>query len=411
MRGRALVIVLDSLGIGGAPDASKFHNFGANTLGNIIKKCANGEADIGRKGPLLIPNLVELGIFEALLNASGQWAHQNEISVKPNNIFASAVEYSQGKDTPSGHLELMGLTVDWDWHYFPKKTPAFPKEKIDQFLSKIGYAGIHGNCHASGTNIIQTCGELHLQTGFPICYTSADSVFQIAAHEKKIGLKRLYDICEVAGKIFHPLRVGRIIARPFLGDSSQNFFRTPNRKDFSMPIHKPTILNALIDMGIKIYSIGKINDIFPFLPFTKSIKASSDKGLLDATYQLLDNLDENSFVFVNLIEFDSLYGHRRDFAGYAKALEDFDKEIPKIIGMLKKEDMLIITADHGNDPTFTGTDHTREQVPVMIKLNRTNFYSEEQCGNRGVVKMVDISATIADFFELSDWPIGRSLIS
>ena len=178
-----------------------------------------------------------------------------------------------------------------------------------------------------------------------------------------------------------------------------------------MPIHRPTILTSLVDVGIKIYSVGKINDIFPGLPFIKSIKASSDKELIEATSLLLDNLDKNSFVFVNLIEFDSLYGHRRDFAGYAKALEDFDKQLPKITGMLKEDDMLIITADHGNDPTFSGTDHTREQVPVMVRFNAADYSLEKRFGNKGVVKMVDVSATIADFFKLENWTIGRSLIS
>ena len=411
MSGRALVIVLDSLGIGGAPDAQKYNDFGANTLGNIIKKCAAGEANIGRKGPLFIPNLVELGILEALSNSSGQRTSQHEIATKPKSIFASAIEYSNGKDTPSGHLELAGLTVDWDWHYFPKKIPAFPKKQIDQLLKKIGCAEIHGNCHASGTSILQAYGELHLKTGSPICYTSADSVFQIAAHEEKFGLNRLYETCEAAAMIFHPLRVGRIIARPFLGDSSGNFFRTPNRKDFSMPIYQPTILSAMVDKGIKIYSVGKIADIFPGLPFTKSINGLSDKELISATCSLLNNLDKKSFVFVNLIEFDSIYGHRRDYAGYAKALEVFDEQLPKILGMLKKDDMLIITADHGNDPTFEGTDHTREQVPVIIKLNDAKFQLEKKLGNKGVVKMVDVSATIADFFKLENWAIGRSLIS
>ncbi len=410
MSGRTIVIVLDSVGIGGAPDALEFGDSGANTLGNIAKNCANGNADVGRSGPLLIPNLSRLGISECAFISSGE--HLEGVQIKPDtdSIFASAVESSAGKDTPSGHLELAGLTVTWDWHYFPKQTPAFPKKEIELFLKETGFGNIYGNCHASGTEIIKRFGEIHLSTGYPICYTSADSVFQIAAHEETFGLTKLYETCEVASKIFHPLNVGRIIARPFLGDDSDSFFRTPNRKDYSMPIESPTILNELKRVGVKIYSVGKISDIFSGVEFERSVKGVSDEDLLSRTCELMDILEDKSLLLVNLVEFDSLFGHRRDVAGYASALERFDKSLPNLIGKLKKEDMLIITADHGNDPTFEGTDHTREQVPVLIKIGKATDFSKVKFGNKDVVKMNDVSATIADFFGLANWPIGTSLI-
>ena len=411
MNGRAVIIVLDSVGIGGAPDALKYGDVGANTLGNIAKKCVDGMANIGREGPLFIPNLAKMGISESTFLSCGTRLAGVNIKPDKDSIYASAIENSAGKDTPSGHLELAGLEVDWDWHYFPKRTPTFPEKEMTFFLKEIGFNNIYGNCHASGTEILKKYGEMHLKTGLPICYTSADSVFQIAAHEKKFGLNELYKICEVAAKIFHPIKVGRIIARPFLGSEANNFFRTHNRKDYSMPISRPTVLHKLQDDGVKIHAIGKINDIFVGIDFHKVIKGSSDEDLFNQTCELMDKADGKSLLFVNLIEFDSLFGHRRDVAGYAGALEKFDKQLPKLLNRLRTEDMLIITADHGNDPTFEGSDHTREQVPVLIKMGRSALSSRLKFGSKSVIKMVDTSHTLADFFNLKNWPIGSSLIN
>ena len=411
MSGRAVVIILDSVGIGGAPDAGKFGDEGANTLGNIVNKCEKGEANSSRSGELNIPNMRALGLSEALFLSSGKKLSGISDVADPNSIFASAIEYSSGKDTPSGHLELAGLIVDWDWCYFPNQIPAFPKKQIELFLDDIGYPNIYGNCHASGTQILKDYGEQHLKTGFPIVYTSGDSVFQIAAHEDIIKICKLYEICESAAKIFHPLRVGRVIARPFKGQSANTFYRTANRRDFFMPVSKPTVLNSLDSHGVKIYSVGKISDIFSGIKFSGKVKGLSDKDLFFETCRLMDNLEDNSLIIANLIEFDSLFGHRRDVVGYAKALERFDSWLPRLVSSLKEDDMLLITADHGNDPTFPGSDHTREQVPVLVKIGSLAVRSTTKFGNKGVVNMVDVSATLADFFNLNNWPIGRSLIS
>lgn len=363
--GKAILVVLDSLGIGGAPDAEQFGDKGANTLGNIISKCSREEANIGRSGPLRIPNLEALGIMNALKVSSGGLLTPTERNTAVP--FAVATSFSRGKDTPSGHWELVSSPVDFDWFYFEKKNPVFPPDRIMQIIKKTGIPGILGDCHSSGIQILNKLGEQHIKTGKPIFYTSSDSVIQIAAHETTFGLRNLMELCVETARVFHPMRVCRVIARPFLHDKNGSFYRTHNRKDFSVdPIHE-TVCDRVVNGGGTCWGIGKIGDIFN----QRSIKTFSS-GLCDAELfkkliELLPVANNGDFIFANFVEFDSLYGHRRDISGYARALESFDQQLPLLLDNLLKDDLLIITADHGNDPTYIGTNHTRERVPVLFK--------------------------------------------
>ena len=364
---RAFLIVLDSVGCGGAPDADKFFNgtvpdTGANTLGHIIEACEHGKADDGRSGPLHIPNLESLGLIEAVNLASGIGLAPSEQPLKGR--WAAATEVSLGKDTPSGHWELAGVPVPWEWHYFPDKTPAFPDEITELVKSLAGVSGILGNCHASGTQIIDDLGQAHMQSGWPICYTSADSVFQIAAHEDTFGRERLLDLCRTLAPHLHKLNVGRVIARPFTGEEG-SFKRTAHRKDFAMAAPSPTLCDWVHDSGGNVHAIGKICDIFSMRGIDTYVKGP-DSLLMEDLHAQFANAPNASLTFANFVEFDTHYGHRRDVAGYARALEWFDTELAKLLSALKPDDVLIITADHGNDPTWIGTDHTRERVPVLV---------------------------------------------
>ena len=362
--GRAILIVMDSVGIGGAPDAKSFGDFGSNTLGNIIKACLSGSANIGRSGPLVIPNLESLGIIKSIEISQGF-----VVSDFSSGSWAAATSYSSGKDTPSGHWELVSAPVNFAWHHFEDKVPVFPAAKIEEIIKATKIPGILADCHASGTKIINDFGEEHIRSGKPIFYTSADSVVQIAAHEQSFGLDTLMNVCLEAAKVFHPMGVCRIIARPFLGVKKGKFFRTKNRKDFSIdPIHE-TVCDLVVKAGGTCWGIGKIGDIFNHRSITTIAAGLSDLELFN---KLIDNLhivSDGDLIFANFVEFDSIYGHRRDVSGYAAALEQFDKHLPLLFNNLEKDDLLIITADHGNDPTFHGSDHTRERVPVLIKGN------------------------------------------
>ncbi|MEO0402666.1 MAG: phosphopentomutase [Pseudomonadota bacterium] len=358
---RAFLVVMDSVGIGGAPDAADYFNgsipdTGANTLGHIIDACANGQANNGRKGPLDIPNLVEMGVLHAMDLANG--------GTPPAGAYGAATEVSRGKDTPSGHWELAGVPVPWDWHYFPDATPAFPAHVVEAVCAAAGTQNVLGNCHASGTEIIATLGSEHLKTGWPICYTSADSVFQIAAHEEHFGLGRLLTLCETIAPMLHEMRVGRVIARPFVGIPNA-FTRTTNRRDYAMLPPAPILSNWVQAAGRRVYGVGKVGDIFSMQGFDEVLKGS-DATLMHHLSALVRDAEDDSLTFTNFVEFDSLYGHRRDVSGYARQLEWFDAEIGKVRAMLRPDDMLVLTADHGNDPTWVGTDHTRERVPVLV---------------------------------------------
>lgn len=401
---RAFLVVMDSVGIGGARDAHKFFNqdrpdTGANTLAHIAQACAEGRAEEGRSGPLRVPTLDRLGLGAATRAASGDATPG--LDTDPSGFWAVAHETSIGKDTPSGHWELAGLPVPWDWYYFPDTRPAFPKELVDQICKTAGVDGILANRHASGTQIIDELGALHMQTGFPICYTSADSVFQVAAHEKSFGLGRLYAFCEAIAPILHEMKVGRVIARPFEGSVTTGFSRTNNRKDYAITPPDPILTNWAQDAGRHVYSVGKIGDIFSMQGIDE-VHKGDDKTLMGHLHRLVDEAIDGSLTFANFVEFDSLYGHRRDISGYARALEWFDQAIAQVLPKLRNDDLLILTADHGNDPSWSGTDHTREAVPVLC-------YGAGQ-GSAGHVGFADVAATVAKHLTIPSQGPGRSFL-
>jgi len=364
---RVFLIVLDSVGIGSAPDAARYGDEGSNTVGHIAEACASGNADRAgiRKGMLGLPNLTRLGFGEACRLASGNVPPGLEVNAAPQGRFACAAEVSAGKDTPSGHWEIAGTPVTEEWHYFPNERPAFPPALIREFCSRANLPGILGDCHASGTEIIAQLGEEHVRTGKPICYTSADSVFQIAAREETFGLDRLYEICGIARRLLDPLHVGRVIARPFVGKSAADFTRTSNRRDYTMPPPDGTILSRAASASRAIVSIGKIADIFAHASTGRVIKVHDNSDAIDRVIDTVASLPDGGLAFANLNDFDTLYGHRRDVVGYAAALEAFDARIPDLTAKLQRDDLVIITADHGCDPTWRGTDHTREFIPIV----------------------------------------------
>ena len=364
---RAFLFVLDSFGIGGAPDALAYGDEGSDTLGHIAEACAAGKADVagGRSGPLLLPNLSRLGLSEAARLATGRIPAGFGEGVEIDGLWGAASETSKGKDTPSGHWEIAGVPVRFDWGYFRDTQDTFPEAFLQEVIAKSGIPGILGNCHASGTEIVARLGEEHVRTGWPIFYSSADSVIQIAAHEGHFGLERLYDLCRVAFDCALPYRIGRVIARPFTGASSDTFQRTGNRKDFSVDPPEPTLLDRLKGAGRQVIAVGKIADIFAHKGVTDERKASGNEALFDATLKAMDEAGDGDLVFTNFVDFDMLYGHRRDVPGYASALEQFDRRLPELRAKLRAGDLMILTADHGCDPTWRGTEHTRERVPVL----------------------------------------------
>ncbi|TGE01846.1 phosphopentomutase [Methylobacterium nonmethylotrophicum] len=364
---RALLIVLDSVGIGGAPDAGDFGDAGADTLGHIAEACAEGRGDRAglRHGPLRLPHLAALGLGLAAEGASGRLPPGLAPPGPVEGAFGNAVECARGKDTVSGHWEIAGVPVDFAWGHFPATRPAFPPELTRALIAEAGLPGLLGDCHASGTAIIEELGDEHLRTGRPIGYTSVDSVFQIAAHEEAFGLDRLYAVCAIARRLCDPYRIGRVIARPFTGDASTGFTRTANRRDYAVPPPGDTLLDRLAAAGRPVVSVGKIGDIFAHRATGREVKPGGNDACLTASLAALADLPEGGFVFANLVEFDTEYGHRRDVPGYAAALERFDARVPEIRAALRPGDLCLVTADHGNDPTWTGTDHTREQVPVL----------------------------------------------
>ncbi|MCB5201626.1 phosphopentomutase [Neorhizobium sp. T786] len=364
---RAFLFVLDSFGVGGARDAEAYGDLGSNTLGHIAEFCAAGAADRAglRKGPLKLPNMSSLGLLDIARLASGDYPAGMQ---RPERIFGlhgAADEISRGKDTPSGHWEIAGTPVMFDWGYFPSEGDAFPPELVDAICSEGDVPGILGNCHASGTDIVAQMGEEHIRTGKPICYTSSDSVLQIAAHESYFGLERLIELSQTVRRLVDPLNIGRVIARPFVGETAGTFERTGNRRDFSIPPPEPTLLDRLTEAGRTVHAIGKIGDIFAHQGVSRVAKANGNAALMAATLEAMEAAENGDLVFTNFVDFDQLYGHRRDVPGYAAALEAFDRELPEIHRRLHPGDLVILTADHGCDPTWRGTDHTRERVPVM----------------------------------------------
>ena len=404
---RAFLFVLDSFGIGGAPDAARFGDEGSDTFGHIAAAAARGEADREglRSGPLKLPNMMARGLGEAAELATGTWPAGMD-RPRPEGVFAAAEEVSSGKDTPSGHWEIAGVPVPFDWSYFPNTVPTFPPELTDAIIREAGLPGILGDCHASGTDIIARYGEEHIRTGKPICYTSADSVFQIAAHETHFGLDRLYRLCEIVRRLVDPLNIGRVIARPFVGETAAGFQRTANRRDYAVPPPEPTLLDRVAARGNKVIGIGKIGDIYAHRGVTEVRKAAGNMALFDATLGAMDDAGDGDLVFANFVDFDTLFGHRRDIPGYAAALEDFDRRLPEALARLKSGDLLVLTADHGCDPSWIGTDHTRERVPVF---GMAPGLPGGAIGMRPT--FADIGETIAEHLGLAPGLHGRSFLA
>lgn len=405
---RAFIMVLDSFGIGASKDAERFGDSGSDTLGHIAQACSEGRADQGRKGPLSLPNLTSLGLAKAAELSTGKIPAGMDAQAEIIGAYASASELSSGKDTPSGHWEIAGVPVLFDWGYFSDETNSFPQQLLDTLVEKAGLPGYLGNCHSSGTVILDQLGEEHMRTGKPIFYTSADSVFQIACHEETFGLDRLYDLCEIARQELTDggYNIGRVIARPFIGQKAGEFVRTGNRHDLAVEPPSATMLQKLVEeKGGEVISVGKIADIYAQQGITKKVKATGLDALFDATVTEMQQAPDNSIVFTNFVDFDSSWGHRRDVAGYAAGLELFDRRLPELMALVKPGDILILTADHGCDPTWHGTDHTREHIPVLI------YGPEVKPGSLGQRDtFADIGQTIATYFGLSAMDYGRNML-
>lgn len=386
MQKRAILIVLDSAGIGALPDAAAFGDEGANTLGNIRQV----------RGRLALPNLYRLG----LANIEGSTLP--DVAAAPAGAFGRCAEHTLAKDTTCGHWEMAGLPLDKPFRTYPN---GFPAELMHRFEQAIG-RGTLGNCVASGTEIIQRLGDEHVRTGFPIVYTSADSVFQIAAHEQVIPVEQLYQICETARSLLTGDNlVGRVIARPFIG-SSGAYQRTERRRDYALPPFSDTILDALDGAGFPVVGIGKIEDIFCHRGVTMVDHTRNNPDGIAATQRFIES-GEGAFIFVNLVDFDMLYGHRNDVEGYAAALEAFDRALPAMLGALRENDILMVTADHGCDPTTPGTDHTREYIPLVVA--GPHVRSGVNLGTRDT--FADIGATVYEYLTGNRWHVGNSFLN
>lgn len=384
---RAVLIVLDSCGVGAAPDAARYGDAGANTLGNLSR----------RLGGLQLPNLAALGL-----------GHLTEVvgvppPAVPRGAFGRLRERSAGKDTTTGHWELCGLQIDQAFPTFPT---GFPAAMLERFSQETG-RGVLGNCPASGTTILDELGPEHLRTGAFIVYTSADSVFQIAAHEEVVPLPELYRACVIARRLCDEYQIGRVIARPFVGQPGA-FQRTYNRRDFALPPPEPTVLDRISEAGLPVVGVGKIWDIFAGQGVTQNIHSEGNTDGLALTLQALGDTPRG-LVFVNLVDFDMLYGHRRDPVGYGRALSEFDAFVPQLLAQLGPRDLVMLTADHGNDPTWTGTDHTREDVPILAFGSAAPRREHADLGVRE--GFFDVAQTLCDGFGLPAWPRGHSFLA
>jgi phosphopentomutase len=360
---RCFVLVMDSFGIGAAADAG-VEDRGADTLGHIAAACAAGAA--GKKdGALRLPNLESCGLGLAAKASSGNLPAGFATDPALAGAWGFAVEHSRGKDTPSGHWEMMGVPVEFPFATFPAGPPSFPSALTEALIARGELPGILGDCHASGTAIIAALGAEHIESGKPIVYTSADSVLQIAAHEESFGLERLQALCRIAREIADPYNIGRVIARPFAGVPG-SFRRTAHRHDYSVPPPAPTLLDRLVATGGNVHAVGKISDIFAGRGISRSVTAADNDAAFDAVLAAAKTAPPRSLIFANFNDFDTLYGHRRDVSGYAAALAAFDARLPQFRGALRRGDIAIISADHGCDPSWRGTDHTREHVPVLL---------------------------------------------
>ena len=400
-----LFLVLDSLGIGASPDAGRYGDAGSDTLGHIANWCARPIEEGGRGRALALPQLSRLGLGSAAAVVRGASPPGLDHPVVANACWGAMRERSTGKDTVSGHWELCGLPVVFEWGYFPDAQESFPPDLVRALAAAAQCEELLGRCRASGTDIIARLGARHLATGWPIIYTSADSVLQIAAHEERFGLERLYALCAAARKLVDPYRIGRVIARPFVGDAKGGFRRTAHRRDWATPPPAPTLLDAVRDAGGGVLAIGKIADIFAGCGISESIKADGLDALMQASTEALGRCCSGGMVFTNLVDFDQSYGHRRDIAGYASALEHFDTLLERLMPELRSDDLLVLSADHGNDPSWSGTDHTREHVPVVLHARGLTGGS---VGLRD--SFCDVGQSIASWLGLPPLAHGTSLL-
>lgn len=399
--GRAIILVLDSLGIGATADAGHFGDEGADTFGHIARERALSAA-----GPLKLPNLARLGLFHACRDSTGAFPEGAIIETGIIGAYGFAEELSSGKDTPSGHWEIAGVPVLFDWGYFSDRKNTFPQTLLDELVERGQLPGYLGNCHASGTTIIAELGDEHVKTGKPIFYASADSVFQIACHEDTFGLNALYELCDIARELVDEYNIGRVIARPFVGDGPGSYVRTGNRRDLTTPPHADTVLDKLVASGGEVISVGKISDIYAHRGITSKVKATGNAALFDATLEAMSSAGDRSIIFTNFVDFDMLYGHRRDVTGYADALEYFDQRLPELTALMTDDDVMIICADHGCDPTWDGSDHTREHIPVLA------FGAGVIPGPLGKREsFADIGQSLATFFDLSPMDYGQNFLS
>ena len=399
---RVIWLVLDSFGIGNAPDAADFGDAGADTLGHIATQ-----------RPLSLPNLTALGLQAAYeINNGIKAPLENDRPPLPHAFYGAAQEQSAGKDTLSGHWEMAGVAMDVAMHFFPDTQPTFPPELIQTILERanaegLSIDGILGDRHASGVEIINTLGEEHIATGRPIIYTSADSVIQIAAHEEYFGLERLYRLCVISREVADAYAVGRIIARPLIGEKQGEFARTKNRRDYALRPSGISVLEYAQAQGLTTVGIGKIHDIFGGHGIGHKRPAYTLEGLMDKTLAQIDAVQESGIIMTNFVDFDMEWGHRRDVEGYAAGLEYFDSRVPELLAKLHEDDLLILTADHGCDPTWSGTDHTRENIPAFGVLG------SQTIGSIGIREgFGDMAETIADHLGIKHpEPFGTSFLT
>jgi len=390
---RFFLVVLDSVGIGEAPDAAAYGDVGSATLQHTAEQ----------NGGLYMPVFQSLGLGNIPALVGREEIRGIPAATAPKATWGALQEVSQGKDTITGHWEIAGLELNPGFHLFPKAAPSFPAELTDSFVERTG-RGILGNRHGSGTQIIEELGRESMESGKFIVYTSADSVYQIASHTDVVPIDELYAACEIARELCDPLRVGRVIARPFIGEPG-NFTRTQERKDYAFKADEPTILEKLKSSGVPVYSVGKIEDIFAHRGITQGWHTGGNADSMREVDRLAEEIDDG-FVFANFIDYDMLYGHRRDPEGYARCLEDTDQWLEAFLPKLRSDDILLITADHGNDPTYAGTDHTREFVPLlMVEPGR----APREAGLR--IGFYDIAQTVADAFGMDAMPRGKSFLN
>ena len=383
---RVILIVMDSLGVGELPDANLYGDVGSHTLDNTYKAC----------GGLKIDNLEKLGFG----NIEGV-KYLNKVN-ESIGAYGKLAERSKGKDTVTGHWEIGGVILNTPLNTYPN---GFSEEIIEEFLRRVNKKGVLGNCVASGTEIIERLGDEHVKTGYPIIYTSADSVFQIAAHEDVIPLEELYEMCRIAREMLVGENVvGRVIARPFIGGNG-NYKRTPNRRDYALDPFSKTMLEYLKENGKEVAAVGKIEDIYNKKGVTNAVHTKDNMDGVDATLRYMDEVKEG-LIFTNLVDFDMLYGHRNDPKGYGKAIEDLDNRLKEIYDKMTEDDILMLTADHGCDPTTESTDHSREYIPLLVygnKINPVNIGTREG--------FTDISKTILDYFNIDNNIDGKSFLS